>query len=485
MRTASAGGQKCSWSLAEQVLLIIPICEKMAKPLDQALIMLNSDASSSHESYNNEVDNVSHSSEPSYRSEEDTLISDYSEEPFKSRSNLASNRKMYFELETWNEELRQALRQALEENRELVADTKLLIETCEQTEYKRANLSEENHMLIREMDNLLDEIENIQDKLEYQDQEHKSQYAALERDVKLTCEALKLEQQRTVEQLRAETRLLNSEKQSLREERDELDRMLQEFRRGSSVSPDDASCMTEDNVRSLEAKCRALTRENQVLREEHTNIGEKLKQWESEQREAMKAIESCHRGELKQQRMQWNEEREQLRNQLQKMQQQTSQLHQVAAEERASKKEARRRIKELEKQLSDIQAQNNLPHVPNYTSKFGQRMNISFRGYNPNSTPITSDTGSLNSAKLQRQFEKIQPTDPPQPSCGGSVASGKSKKSQGSNKTRDVLEKTSRGAAVERARRMELDRILMRCSSSPQLIEKTNSTTINTDQQKA
>jgi hypothetical protein len=43
--------------------------------------------------------------------------------------------------------MRQTLRKALEENQELVGDTKLLIDTCESTEIKRACLKEENEKL--------------------------------------------------------------------------------------------------------------------------------------------------------------------------------------------------------------------------------------------------------------------------------------------------------------------------------------------------
>ena len=57
------------------------------------------------------------------------------------------DRVLYKTLEAWNEEMRQTLRKALEENRELVGDTKLLIDTCESTEIKRACLSEENEKL--------------------------------------------------------------------------------------------------------------------------------------------------------------------------------------------------------------------------------------------------------------------------------------------------------------------------------------------------
>ena len=57
------------------------------------------------------------------------------------------DRVLYKTLEAWNEEMRQTLRKALEENRELVGDTKLLIDTCEITEIKRACLSEENEKL--------------------------------------------------------------------------------------------------------------------------------------------------------------------------------------------------------------------------------------------------------------------------------------------------------------------------------------------------
>ena len=57
------------------------------------------------------------------------------------------DRVLYKTLEAWNEEMRQSLRKALEENRELVGDTKLLIDTCESTEIKRACLQEENEKL--------------------------------------------------------------------------------------------------------------------------------------------------------------------------------------------------------------------------------------------------------------------------------------------------------------------------------------------------
>jgi len=57
------------------------------------------------------------------------------------------DRVLYKTREAWNEEMRQTLRKALEENQELVGDTKLLIDTCESTEIKRACLKEENEKL--------------------------------------------------------------------------------------------------------------------------------------------------------------------------------------------------------------------------------------------------------------------------------------------------------------------------------------------------
>ena len=411
------------------------------------------------------------------------------------------DRVLYKTLEAWNEEMRQALRKALEENQELVGDTKLLIDTCESTEIKRACLSEENEKLKEEIDDLLDDIDEFKYKLKQQKEEHDAQYSGLQREIKRTCDSLKLEQVRTLEKIRTESRLLAKEKQTIEEERDELKELLEDAqkllanKKSNSRTVDDASIVTDSTCRTLEARCRALTRENHALREEHVHMSERLKLWEEDQKDALKSIEHYHVEELNRQLLRFQEERDRLTKKLTKLQEENENLHQEAAEERGSKKEARRRIKTLEKQLLEYQIYHrNTNHTRQKSTIFRSSMShctslhtaVTVSSSETSSSPTLASPNTTlprqfsqdlgQTGKIQRHFERQCSRDPlPRNSFAGNMVSAFNKKITISKKeslsSRDALEKTARGSAKERARRMDLDRILSLGSKSRRPVE--------------
>ena len=443
---------------------------------------------------------------------------------------LERSRQRELRTKNWVNDLRRTLRKTIDENEDMIRDIGRLLETCQSLDSKRRAAIREQRRLVFEGEYLHEQNEDLREELanleEHQQlmQEAQEQLALqLTNQIKEMEEAnllvqdqvsqlqeqlaqSKQDKTKALHALESKHRLVTQEVQVLREEKLKLVEQLKGFKEQCKSKERHKEQALNHKHSELQEQNQYLREQNQLLQEEKSKLVKLLKECKEDQREAAKALESYYKAEYLQESKRIKEEKVALQTQLKKTQEKVEDLRKTVQEERGFKTFAWRRIRQLEilvyehsthSTASSAGTMETMHSTSTGTGSITRASDLSFFSFQCESCGTATNGGACNPVSPKLRRPRLSQNSGQKENSGGGASSVLSKvlrvrepqEPQSTTdpainslpvayvaggvaptfipyRTKDALEKTSRGGATERARRKNIDRLLL-CTSQP------------------